>query len=250
MDGRRLKVTGIGRIAVRWHRPLEGTIKTLRLKRKAGRWFACFASDASEAEPQPLPATGREVGIDVGIHHLIATSDGETIENPQWYRTEQAKLRVLQRTVARRRKGGKNRHKAVERLQRQHQVIANRRADFLKKLACNLVERYDRIALEDLHITNLVRNHHLSKSILDGGWGYLRSHLAHKAAYAGRVVYLVDPAYTSKTCAVCGQRFESLTLSDRWVACGSCGASLDRDVNAALNIRNRAGACRARWGLQ
>ncbi|MCL5997426.1 MAG: transposase [Chloroflexi bacterium] len=243
LDGRRLKLSGVGRIAVRWHRELEGTIKTLRIKRKAGQWYACFAC---EVEPKPLPATGRDVGIDVGIHHLIATSDGEMMENPKWYRAEQAKLRVLQRTVARRRKGGSNRGKAVLRLQRQHARIANRRSDCLKKLAHDLVARYDRIALEDLQVSNMAHHPHLSKSILDAGWGYLQSHLAHKAAEAGRVVFLVNPACTSKTCSSCGLVFETLTLSDRWVAC-SCGASLDRDVNAALNILNRAG--HARWGV-
>jgi putative transposase len=243
IDGRRLKVSGIGRIAVRWHRPLEGKVKTLRIKRKAGKWFACFVC---ELEPVALPATGREVGIDVGLHHLFATSDGETIENPRWYREGQAKLRVLQRTVSRRQRGGRNRRKAVLQLQRQHELIANRRKDFLKKTAYDLVTRYDRIALEDLQVSNMVRNPHLSKSILDAGWTYLKTHLAHKAEEAGRVVYLVNPAYTSKTCSQCGAIFENLTLADRWVQC-ACGATLDRDVNAALNVLSRAG--QALWAV-
>lgn len=242
LDGRRLKISGIGRVAVRWHRPIEGTIKTLRIVRKAGKWYACFAC---EGEPAPLSATGREVGIDVGLHHLLATSDGEMVENPCWYRAEQAKLRILQRTMSRRTKGGSNRRKAVTALQRQHERIANRRHDFLNKLAHDLVVRYDRIALEDLATANLVRNRHLSKSILDAGWSYLRQHLTRKAEEAGRVVFAVEPAYTSKTCSRCGVMFESLTLKDRWVAC-SCGLSLDRDHNAALNILHRAG--HARWG--
>jgi len=243
LDGRRLRLSGIGRVRVRWHRPLEGEIKTVRIVRKAGKWFACFAC---EVNVRPLPETGREVGIDVGVNSLIATSDGEMAENPKWYRAEQAKLRVLQRRVARRTKGGSSRRKAVAALQRQHERIANRRKDYLNKLAHGLVERYDRIALEDLHIVNMAQNRHLSKSILDAGWGYLKLHLAHKAEEAGRVVYLVNPAYTSKSCSNCGAVFENLSLSDGWVQC-ECGLSLDRDYNAALNILKRAG--HARWGL-
>jgi putative transposase len=239
IDGRRLYVHGVGRLAVRWQRPVQGTIKTLRLVESAGHWYACFSC---ETEPEPLPPTGRAVGIDVGLVSLVTTSEGEQIENPRWYRQEQRRLRVLQRRVSRRKKGGKNRRKAVRRLQRQHERIRNRRKDFLCKLAHQLVQRYDSIALEDLTITRLVHGT-LAKSILDAGWGFLVTHLVHKAANAGREVILVDPAWTSKTCSACGQRFDQLTLSDRWVVC-ACGLSLDRDHNAAINIRNRAGHVR------
>ena len=178
--------------------------------------------------------------------HKTYASEGEQVENSNWYRTEQKKLRVLQRRVSRRKLGGSNRRKAVAALQRQHERIGNRRKDYLNKLAHELVTEYDKIALEDLQIVNMVQNRHLSKSILDAGWGYLKLHLAHKAEEAGRVVYLVNPAHTSKTCSQCGSVFEILTLSDRWVSC-SCGLSLDRDVNAARNILKRAG--HARWGV-
>lgn len=243
IDGRKLRLSGIGRISVRWHRKIDGKIKTVRITRNAGKWYACFFC---EVEGQPLATTGKEVGIDVGINSLITTSDGEKVENPRWYREEQKKLRVLQRRVSRRKKGGSNRRKAVKALRRQHERIKNRRKDFLNKLAHRLVAQYDRIALEDLQIRNMVKNHHLSKSILDAGWNYLAQRLACKAAEAGKLVYLVDPAYTSKTCSACGSIFENLTLADRWVDC-ACGLSLDRDHNAALNILHRAG--HARWGL-
>ncbi len=243
LDGRRLRLSGIGRVRVRWHRPIEGAIKAVRIVRKAGEWYACFAC---EIEAQPLEPTGREVGVDVGVHSLLTTSEGEQVENPKWYRAEQKKLRVLQRRVSRRKLGGSNRRKAVAALQHRHECIANRRKDFLNKLAHGLIERYDRIALEELQIVNMAQNRHLSKSILDAGWGYLKLHLAHKAEEAGRVVYWVNPAHTSKTCSQCGYVFETLTLSDRWVQC-DCGLSLDRDHNAALNILDRAG--HARWGL-
>ena len=232
LDGRRLKLSGMGRLRVRWHRPMEGTIKTVRICRQAGKWYACFACDVNE---QPLQPTGASVGIDVGVHHLLATSDNEVVDNPGWYRNAQAKLRILQRTVSRRKIGGANRRKAVLALQCQHEYITHSRKDFLNKLAHSLIVRYDFLVLEDLHIPGMVRNHHLSKSILDAGWGYLKQRLADKAVEAGRQIVLVNPAYTSKTCSSCGELFPDLSLADRWIEC-PCGLSMDRDVNAAMNI--------------
>ncbi len=240
VDGRRLRLSGIGRVAIRWHRPNVGAIKTVRLVKKASGWYACFSV---EQEAAVLPPTGRDVGVDVGIASLIATSDGETVPQQAWYRREQRLLRVAQRRVARRLKGGKNRHKAVVQLRRRHERIANQRKDFLNKLAHQLVAQYDRIAVEDLRIVNMVRNRHLAKSILDAGWGYFVRRLHAKAAEAARVVVEVDPAYTSKTCSGCGYVFETLTLKDRWIDC-RCGLSLDRDHNAAINILKRAGSVR------
>ncbi len=236
VDGRRLKVSGVGRIAVRWHRELTSTIKTLRLVRKADGWYACFAC---EVEAQPLPASGAVVGVDVGLSALLTTSEGEKTANPRWYRKAQAALRIAQRRVARRKKGGANRRKAVMMLKRQHQRIQNRRKDFLNNVASRLIARFDGIALEDLRIPNMVKNQHLSKSILDAGWGYLVSQLTHKAESAGRVVELANPAYTSRTCSLCGRDFPNLTLKDRWICC-PCGLSMDRDENAAVNILKRS----------
>lgn len=241
LDGRRLKLSGIGRIRVRWHRPLYGQIKTLRISKKAGRWYASFSCVIDE--PIPLAQTGKDVGIDVGLSSLITTSEGEKKDHPRFYRNAQRALRVAQRRVARRKKGGSNRRVAVGQLQRQHERITNARKDFLNKLANDLMKRYDRIALEDLLITRMVHSN-LAKSILDAGWGYLVQRLTHKAVNAGRVVVLVDPRYTSKSCSQCGHIFESLSLKDRWVTC-ACGLSLDRDHNAAINILKRAG--HVRW---
>jgi len=242
LDGRRLRLTGIGRVRVRWHRPLQGRIKTIRIRRQAGEWYACVAC---EVEEQPLSPTGREVGIDVGIHHLLATSENEIVDNPHWYREEQKKLRVIQRRVSRRKLGGANRRKAVLALQSWHEHISNSRRDYLNKLANNIIANYDRIALEDLQINGMVQNHHLSKSILDAGWAYLKQRLIDKAAEAGRQVYAVRPADTSSTCCSCGRTFPEISLAVRWVDC-RCGLSMDRDVNAACNILKRAG--HARWG--
>jgi putative transposase len=238
LDGRRLKIFGAGRIPVRWHRPLEGEIKTVRIIRKAGRWYACFACEVPD--PMPLPKTGRLVGLDMGTSALITTSDGDKVDNSKHYRAGQAKLRILQRSVQRKQKGSRNWRKAKQRVARHHEHMANQRADFLNKLIFELVNTFDGIAAENLRIRNMVRNRRLSKSILDSAWGYFKEHLRVKAANAGRQYVFVDPAYTSKTCSRCGAVWEHLSLSDRWVEC-ACGLSLDRDHNAAINILKRAG---------
>jgi putative transposase len=238
IDGRRLKLYGIGRVPVRWHRPIEGVIKTVRIVLKAGKWYACFACEVSASEP--LPATGRVVGLDMGLSALITTSDGGKVENPTFYRQAQAELRRRQRKLARAQRGSKNRWKAKRQVQRWHEHVANQRRDFAHKLSTELVQQYDGIALEDLRVGNMVRNKHLSKSILDSGWSMFRQFLTYKAASAGRVTAFVDPAYTSKTCSRCGALFEHLTLSERWGEC-DCGLNMDRDHNAAVNILRRTG---------
>jgi len=241
VDDRRLKVSGVGRIRVRWHRPYQGKIKTCRIVRKARRWYVSLMCEVPD--PVPLAETGRVIGIDMGINSLITTSDGEQVHNPRWYREAQAELRGQQRKLARAKRGSHQRKKKLLDVQRQHEHVKNQRKDFFDKLVYELVQNFDVIAIEDLKIKNMVQNRHLSKSVLDAGWGYFKQRLLDKAADAGREVALVDPAYTSKTCSNCGALFEGLTLAHRWVDC-ECGLSLDRDHNAALNVLKRAGRVR------
>ena len=242
VDGRRLKLTGIGRIAVRWHRETEGKIKTARIFCRAGKWFVAFSCEVEK--PEPLPVTGESIGIDVGLHRLATLSNGKEIDNPRWYRRILRKLRVVQRSISRKKLGGANRRKAVRLLQRLMVRVANTRKDFLNKFVDELIERFDVIVLEDLRVHAIARSR-LAMSILDAGWSFLASRLTHKAESAGREVVKVEPAYTSKTCSGCGSLFEHLSLSDRWVSC-DCGVSLDRDHNAAINILNR-GLGRSPW---
>lgn len=238
IDGKRLKLFGIGRVRGRWHRRIEDTIKTLHIQHKAGQWFALFACEVFPTTE--LPKTKRVIGLDMGISTLVTTSAGDKVDNPSFYRKAQVKLRVLQRSLGRKKQGGANRRQALLRVQRWHGHIANQRGDVLHKLSTALVQDYDGIALEDLRVRNLVRNHHLSKSILDSGWSMFRQFLTYKAESAGRVVAFVNPAYTSKTCSCCGEMFRDFDLSTRWVDCG-CGLSRDRDHNAAINILAKAG---------
>lgn len=238
LDGRRLKLYGIGRMRVRWHRPIEGEIKTLRIVHKAGRWYACFSCEVPESEP--LSATGKAVGLDMGVSAMLTKSDGDKVDNPAYDRKSQSELAHAQRSLARKQRGGNNHRKALLRVQRLQAHTANQRRDYAHKLARQLVNGYDRIALEDLQIANMVRNRHLSKSILDSGGSLFRQFLTYKAESAGREIVLVKAAYTSRCCSQCGEMFQDFDLSVRWVEC-ACGLSLDRDHNAAINILNRAG---------
>jgi putative transposase len=238
LDGRRLKLFGIGRVAIRWHRPIEGEIKTVRIVHKAGRWYACFSCEVRESKP--LPKTGRAVGLDMGVSAMYTKSDGEKADNPAYYRKSQRQLKRAQRSLARKERGSNNRRKALLKVQRLQEHTANQRQDYAHKLARQLVNEYDLIALEDLRIRNMVRNTRLSKSILDSGWGLFRQLLTYKAESAGREVVLVNPAYTSSRCMNCDRPFPDFDLSVRWVEC-ACGLSLNRDHHAALKVLDRAG---------
>ena len=233
IKGNRLYVQNVGLLKIKMHRVLEGEINTVTIKRECGKWYVVF-SDTVEIEP--LPVSDRAVGIDVGLESFAVTSDGEYIENPRYLRGAEAILRVFQRSVSRKKKGGNNRRKAVKLLAKKHLKVKRQRADFAHKVADNLVKNYGRIAVEDLRIKNMVRNHHLARSISDAGWGQFVSILSYKAEYAGREFIQVNPNGTSQICSGCGVTVKK-SLSTRVHNCPACGLSLDRDFNAALNIK-------------
>jgi putative transposase len=240
LDNGFLVLSKIGRIALRWSRDLQGTPKTVTVTQEADGWYCCFS--CAEVLVQPLPPTGRETGIDVGVKVFIITAEGDVVENPRHYRRAERELRNAQRRVSRRKKGSKRRRKAVALLARKHQHVRRQRRDFHHKTALLLVRDYDVIYLEDLQVATMVKNRHLAKSISDAGWAQFRAILEGKAAYAGRRVVAVPPAYTSQDCSGCGTRVEK-SLSVRTHVCTSCGLILDRDENAARNIQ-RAGQAR------
>ena len=224
----------IGRIAVKWSRPLQDTIKTVTITHEADGWYCCFS--CVDVPVQPLPPTGQATGIDVGLKVFLVTAEAEVVQNPRYYRTVEKALAKAQRRVSRRKKGSKRRRKAVALLARKHQKVKRQRRDFQHKTALTLLRQYDIIYLEDLPVANLVQNSHLAKSISDAGWAQFRIILEGKAAYAGRRVIAVSPAYTTQDCSGCGERVEK-SLSVRTHICPSCGLVLDRDENAARNIQ-------------
>jgi len=237
LDDGFLVLSKIGRIAVRWSRPMEGTPKTVTISRDADGWYVCVS--CADIPVQPLPPTGQETGIDLGIEAFATLADGQRIFNPGWYRKAERALKTAHRRVARRKKGGARRRKAVHLLAKAHLKVKRQRRDFHHKTALALVRANDAIYHEDLQTANLVKNHHLAKSISDAGWSQFLSILSAKAAWAGRRVVAVPPAYTSQMCSGCGVLVQK-GLSVRWHSCPDCGASLHRDHNAAKNIE-RAG---------
>jgi putative transposase len=246
MDGK-ARFQNVGDIKLKLHRPVEGTIKTAAFQRHAspcgqgrGHWYVVFVCDVGDAvaEPSPNPA----IGIDLGLKSFLVTSDGESVDAPKLYRKAQAKLRRCQRAVARKKRGGANRRKAVAILARVHAHVANQRKDFHHKTALSLVRRYGVIAHEDLNIKGIVRSLRLAKSTHDAGWAGFLNILRQKAEGAAVSVVGVNPAHTTQTCSCCGcLPAVSIGLSVRTYSCAHCGFTLDRDFNAAINIRNRAG---------
>jgi len=233
LDNGFLIVSKIGRIAVRWSRPIEGTPKTITISREADGWYVCFS--CADVPAHPLPVTGQETGIDLGIEAFATLSSGTRVFNPGWYRKAEHALKTAQRRVSRRKRGSNRRRKAVTLLAKAHLKVRRQRADFHQKTALALVRANDVIYHEDLQTANMVKNHHLAKSISDAGWGAFLSILSFKAACAGRSVVAVPPAYTSQICSGCGV-LVSKGLSVRWHRCPDCGMSLHRDHNAAKNI--------------
>jgi putative transposase len=232
LDNGFLVLSKIGRVAVGWSRPIEAMPKTVTISREADGWYVCFT--CADVPVQPLPPTGQETGIDLGIEAFATLSDGTRIFNPGWYRKAERALKTAQRRVARRKKGGHRRRKAVTLLARAHQKVRRRR-HFHHKTALALVRENDTIYREDLQTANMVKNHHLAKSIQDAGWAAFLAILAFKAVYAGKQAVAVPPAYTSQRCSGCGVVLQK-GLSVRWHSCPDCGASLHRDHNAARNI--------------
>ena len=233
VDNGVLVLSKIGRIRVHWSRPLEGTPKTVALSKEADGWYVCFS--CADVLCEPLPATGQETGIDLGLESFATLADGSQIANPRIFRLAEMRLKRAQRRVSRRKRGSARRKKAVVLLAKAHQRVRRARADFHHKTALQLVRQYDVIYHEDLQTANMVKNHHLAKSIADAGWSQFLSILSFKAACAGREVVAVNPAYTSQACSGCGV-LVAKGLSVRWHTCPECGTSLHRDHNAAKNI--------------
>jgi putative transposase len=227
----KLRVRDVGLVKVKLHRPVEGKIKTVTIKREAGKWYACFSV---ETEAQPLAPSSLTTGIDVGLESFAVLSDGTIIENPRHFRQAQARLRRAQRKVARRRKGGSGRRQAVRELQVAHAHIANQRRDFQHKLAHGLVKRFGLIAIENLNIKGMAGGF-CSKSIYDAGWSGFFQALAYKAESAGRQLIRVNPRGTSQRCSSCGTEVRK-ELQERWHACPECGLSVSRDLNSAREI--------------
>jgi len=212
-------------------------IKRVRVVRRADGYYTQFCIDVERTENHEL--TGKNIGIDVGLNHFLTDSEGQQIENPRFLRKDESSLKKAQGRVSRKKKGSSNRAKARNRLGRKHLKVSRRRKDFVVKTARCVVQSSDLVALEDLKVRNMVKNHHLAKSISDAAWSQFREWLEYFGRVFGVPVIAVPPQYTSQDCSKCGVEVKK-TLSTRTHSCPHCGHVQDRDWNAAINILKKA----------
>jgi putative transposase len=254
LSEKHVTLSKIGTIKIKLHRPIEGKIKTCTIKSEAGQWYAVFSCECEV--PEPLPLSQEEIGIDLGLLHFAALSDGTLIDNPRYFRKAEKVLARRQQVKDRRKRGSHRRENARRLVAKAHRKIRNQRRDFLHKQSRKLVNQYQSLVFEDLQVENLVKRPKvkqdeetgkylpngasakggLNKSIYDAGWGMFVDMCSFKAECAGRNVVKVNPFKTSQICSACLQECPHKELDERTHLCIHCGVVLDRDTNAALNI--------------
>ena len=233
LETNRLSLSKIGTINVNMHRPVEGKIHRITIRRASTGKF--FVSIITEIKPKHTPfKDGSIVGVDVGLESFATLSNGEKIPNPRFFRNEEHELAKAQRKLSAEKKGSEKWHKRLKVVQRVHERIANKRSNFVHQESRKLVNRFGIIAFEDLNVKGMQTNHCLAKSIGDVAWGMFINATRNKAEEAGSKVVLVNPNDTSQTCSRCGLIVKK-DLSERMHRC-SCGLQIDRDLNAAINI--------------
>jgi putative transposase len=246
--GGKLRLPKIGDVPVRWSRPLPSEPSSVTvIKDSAGRYFASFVI---ETGPGALPETETAIGIDVGLNHFAVLSDGRKIASPRFLRRAEKKLRRAQRSLSRKQQGSRNRDKARVTVARAHARVADARRDFHHQLSTALIRESQAVAVEDLAVQGLARTR-LAKSVHDAGWSAFVSMLEYKARLYGRQFHRIgrfEP--TSQTCSACGVKDGPKPLHVRAWQCPACGAWLDRDINAAVNVAKAAGLAVTACGAQ
>ena len=216
-----------------------GDARVLRMtvSRRAGRWYASLTVEREEPAVRRAPKGGA-VGVDLGIKTLATLSDGTVIENPRPLRKAERRLKMAQKALSRKVKGSRRRAKARAKVARLHARVANQRLDAMHKATTWLASTFSEICIEDLNTAGMVKNHHLAKAIMDASFGEFRRQLDYKTARTGATLHVIDRWYpSSKTCSKCGRVKAKLPLSERVYRCDGCGLVMDRDLNAAINIK-------------
>ena len=242
IDGSRIRIPNLGWVRMRETLRFADKIMSATVSRVADRWFVSIAVDTPDRWHLPQAENQGAVGVDLGVLALATLSTGEPpIPGPKPHKALLGRLRRLSRSLSRKVKGSANRRKAKAKLAKLHASIASIRSDALHKLTTDLTRRFHTIGIEDLNVRGMVRNRHLARSIADMGFFEFRRQLEYKAAMRGGQVVVADRFYaSSKTCSACGKKLDELPLSVREWACPSCGVVHDRDVNAAINLKNMA----------
>jgi len=237
-DGTHIRLSKIGEIKLRYSRPTEGKIKTCIVVRDVDQWFVVLTC---EQEQKKIINNNPSIGIDVGINKLATLSNGTFIDNPRCLIKSQKRLSKEQRILARRRKGSNRRGIQRIKVAKTYRKIGRQREDYLHKASTYLASNFGTIVFENLNVSGMLKNHCLAKHISDASWNKLIQFTTYKAESAGGSVLKVDPKNTSQNCSGCGKKV-SKTLADRIHLCPYCGLEMDRDLNAAKNILNRAGS--------
>src|SRR3990167_5325731 len=242
VNERSLRVAGLKeQILMRERIRFNGKVKSVTIKPHCGKWYASFLVETEE-KPRSDSTQKPSVGIDFGISKLAVLSTGEVIENPKPLKCSLRKLKRIQRQVSRRYVAGAKRQshrhdKAARSVARIHKKVSDRRGAAQHEFTSDVVKRFSRITIEDLNVSGLLKNRKLSRAISDASWTSLRSQLEYKSEIAGVVLVVADRFFaSSKTCSDCGHKVEKLRLSQRTFSCPCCGLSLDRDLNAAINL--------------
>jgi putative transposase len=239
VNGSRIYLPKVGWVRCVVHRELFGRIKTVTVSMNpAGRYHASILTDDGVELPA-ISSDGKAIGIDVGLTHLAVTSDGSKFDNPRHIRKAERNLKRKQRKLSRRKKGSAGRNKARRLVARAYERVACARKDYLHKLSRRLIDENQVICVEDLNVKGVLKNHNLAKAVSDVGWGMLTRFLEYKSERAGKAFVKCDRWFPStKTCNVCGSVHDKIPLKVRAWQCGHCGTHHDRDVNAAINIRD------------
>ena len=247
--GCRIRIPNLGLVRMRETLRFSGKILSATISRTADQWFASITVDIDHASAtlsnHDLPPAENQgvVGVDLGVSALATLSTGETVAGAKPHKALLSRLKRLSRSLSRKVRGSANRHKAKQKLAKLHARIANIRQDNLHQLTTDLTRRFHTIGIEDLNVSGMVKNRHLSRAISDMGFFEFRRQLEYKAAMRGSVVVVADRFFaSSKTCSACGEKIDKLPLSVRQWECPCCGESHDRDVNAAINLANYASA--------
>ena len=242
VEGPRIRIPNLGWVRMRESLRFTGKILSATISRVADRWFVSITVDTHDGSHLPKAENQGAVGVDLGVSALATLSTGEPpIPGPKAHKALLDRLRRLSRSLSRKTKGSANRHKAKAKLARLHARIAAIRSDALHKLTTDLTRRFHTIGIEDLNVRGMMANRHLARSIADMGFFEFRRQLEYKAAMRGGVVQVADRFYaSSKTCSACGHKLDALPLSVREWTCPACGVIHDRDLNAAINLKNMA----------
>lgn len=241
IDGYRIRIPRLGWVRMRESLRFAGKIISATISRVANRWFVSITVDTEDNSHLPKAENQGAVGVDLGVSALATLSTGEIISGPKPHKALLSRLKRLSRSLSRKQKGSANRVKAKIKLAKLHARIASIRTDALHKLTTDLTRRFHSIGIENLNVSGMMKNRHLSKAIADMSFYEFRRQLQYKTAMRGGQVVVADRFYpSSKTCSVCGYKLESLSLSVRKWKCPGCGTDHDRDLNAAINLKNMA----------